>query len=60
MARGEAGVLTAEPVRAWEETGGSSGGAKLVPYTANAIQAVLAHEEPVPSRTQPYGCSVKY
>ena len=39
---------------------GEPKGGKLVPYTANAIQAVLAHEEPVPSRTQPYGCSVKY
>jgi hypothetical protein len=38
-AAGEANVLTCEPVIAFEETGGSSGGSKLVPYTASALQA---------------------
>ena len=33
IAAGEANVLTAEPVRLLEPTGGSSGGTKLVPYT---------------------------
>lgn len=42
MAHGEAGVLTSEPVLAWEETGGSSGGAKLVPYTASGLDAFRA------------------
>jgi hypothetical protein len=32
-------VLTAAPVIACEETGGTSGGAKLVPYTKNSISA---------------------
>lgn len=39
---------------------GKPKGGKPVPYTANAIEAVLAHKEPVPSKTQPWGCSVKY
>jgi hypothetical protein len=39
---GEAGVLTAQPVVAWEETGGSSSGAKLVPYTAESLHAFRA------------------
>lgn len=34
VAHGEPGVLTAEPVRLLEPTGGSSGGTKLIPYTA--------------------------
>ncbi|RPI45257.1 MAG: GH3 auxin-responsive promoter, partial [Betaproteobacteria bacterium] len=42
MARGEAGVLTSEPVCAWEETGGSSGGAKLVAYTAAGLREFRA------------------
>lgn len=37
MADGERGVLAADPVVAFEETGGSSGGAKLVPYTGAAL-----------------------
>lgn len=37
MAAGECDVLVAAPVIAFEETGGSSGGAKLVPYTADAL-----------------------
>jgi hypothetical protein len=32
---GEQGVLTREPVRLLEPTGGSSGGEKLIPYTAS-------------------------
>jgi hypothetical protein len=35
VARGEAGVLTAERVGLFEPTSGSSGGTKLVPYTAS-------------------------
>ena len=34
IAKGEAGVLTADPVRLFEPTSGSSGPSKLVPYTA--------------------------
>lgn len=34
IARGEAGVLTAEPVRLLEPTSGSSAATKLIPYTA--------------------------
>jgi hypothetical protein len=37
MAAGARNVLVATPVIAFEETGGSSGGAKLVPYTAEAL-----------------------
>ena len=37
MADGERGVLVSDPVVAFEETGGSSGGAKLVPYTEAAL-----------------------
>jgi len=37
MAHGEVDVLTSEPVLVWEETGGSSGGAKLVPYTMSGL-----------------------
>lgn len=36
-AAGETNVLTDEPVIAFEETGGSTGGAKLVPYTAAGL-----------------------
>lgn len=39
MADGEANVLTATPVLAFEETGGSGDGRKLVPYTADGLQA---------------------
>jgi len=35
IAAGEAGVLTAEPVRSLHPTGGTSGGDKLIPYTAS-------------------------
>lgn len=38
---------------------GKSAG-KHVPYTRNAIDAVLAGEAVKPARTQPWGCSVKY
>jgi hypothetical protein len=34
IAAGEAGVLTAEPVQLLEPTSGSTGGEKLIPYTA--------------------------
>ena len=37
MAAGERDVLVSAPVVAFEETGGSSGGAKLVPYTGGAL-----------------------
>lgn len=33
-AQGESCVLTEEPIRLFEPTGGSTGGAKLIPYTA--------------------------
>jgi len=36
---GEGAVLTAEPVIAFEETGGSRSGRKLVPYTQASLQA---------------------
>lgn len=36
------------------------GGGKHIPYTANAITAVLAGKTPKPARTKAYGCSVKY
>jgi hypothetical protein len=39
MTRGARDVLCAEPVRAYEETGGSSGGAKLIPYTDESLAA---------------------
>jgi len=39
MANGEQSVLVQEPVIAFEETGGSSGGRKLVPYTAASLQS---------------------
>ena len=35
LARGETNLLTAEPVRMFEPTSGSSGATKLVPYTAS-------------------------
>lgn len=37
MAGGESGVLTTAPVIAFEETGGTASGAKLVPYTAAGL-----------------------
>jgi hypothetical protein len=39
VAAGEASVLTREPVIAFEETGGSRSGRKLVPYTASSLRA---------------------
>ena len=39
MAHGQRGVLTSDIIVALEETGGSSGGRKLVPYTAAALDA---------------------
>jgi hypothetical protein len=39
MARGEPGVLLDAPLVAFEETGGSSGGAKLVPYSEASLEA---------------------
>ncbi|NMD06683.1 MAG: GH3 auxin-responsive promoter family protein [Phyllobacteriaceae bacterium] len=42
MEAGAVNVLTAEPVLAWEETGGSSGGAKLIPYTGSSLAAFRA------------------
>lgn len=42
MAAGEANVLTCDPVVAFEETGGTASGAKLVPYTAAALAAFRA------------------
>lgn len=36
-AAGEANVLTAEPAIAFERTGGSTSGGKLIPYTANLL-----------------------
>ena len=38
-AAGEAGVLTSAPVIAFEETGGSASGRKLIPYTPAALAA---------------------
>ena len=40
IAAGEGNVLTAEPVRLLEPTGGSSGGTKLVPFTASLQREV--------------------
>jgi GH3 auxin-responsive promoter len=39
VADGEANILTTDPVIAFEETGGSSLGRKLIPYTAYALQS---------------------
>ena len=39
MAAGEHGVLTADTIVAFEETGGSGGGRKLIPYTARVLDA---------------------
>ncbi|MGM9480973.1 GH3 family domain-containing protein [Roseateles sp. NT4] len=46
VADGEAGVLTAEPVLAFEETGGSTAGGKLVPYTASGLAEFQAGLRP--------------
>lgn len=45
-AAGEAQALTAEPVLAFEETGGSTGGGKLVPYTASGLAEFQAGLRP--------------
>jgi hypothetical protein len=42
MAAGEPRILTADEVVAFEETGGSSGGAKLIPYTRRSLDAFAA------------------
>lgn len=42
MADGEQGILTSAPVIAFEETGGSAQGAKLIPYTAASLAAFRA------------------
>jgi hypothetical protein len=42
VAAGETDVLTSEPVVAFEETGGSTTGSKLVPYTASSLKAFRA------------------
>jgi hypothetical protein len=39
IARGESDQLTAEPVIAFEETGGTASGHKLIPYTAASLMA---------------------
>ena len=39
---GETGVLTSEAVIAFEETGGSTAGGKLIPYTASSLKAFRA------------------
>jgi hypothetical protein len=39
MQRGEPGVLVADEVVAWERTGGSTGGAKAIPYPEAALEA---------------------
>lgn len=46
MARGEANVLTSDPVIAWEETGGSRHGPKLIPYTALGLAHFRAGLQP--------------
>ncbi len=42
MAEGEAGVLTSNPVIAFEETGGTASGTKLIPYTRESLHAFRA------------------
>ena len=42
VAAGETGVLTSEAVIAFEETGGSTAGGKLIPYTASSLKAFRA------------------
>lgn len=46
VARGEAGVLTAEPVRMFERSSGSSNATKLVPYTAGLKAQFAAATDP--------------
>lgn len=46
IAAGEPNVLTAEPVRLLEPTGGSSGGTKLIPYTRTLQAQVHAAVAP--------------
>ena len=41
-AAGESGLLTTEPVIAFEETGGSTSGRKLIPYTQTSLAAFRA------------------
>lgn len=45
-AAGETQVLTSEPILAFEETGGSTGGGKLVPYTASGLAEFQAGLRP--------------
>jgi GH3 auxin-responsive promoter len=42
VAAGEAGVLTSEAVIAFEETGGSTAGGKLISYTASSLKGFRA------------------
>jgi hypothetical protein len=42
VAAGETGVLTSEAVIAFEETGGSTAGGKLIPYTASSLKGFRA------------------
>jgi hypothetical protein len=42
LAAGENNVLTSEAVIAFEETGGSTAGGKLIPYTASSLKAFRA------------------
>lgn len=42
VASGETGVLTSEPVIAFEETAGSTAGGKLIPYTTSSLKAFRA------------------
>ncbi len=42
VAAGETGILTSEAVIAFEETGGSTAGGKLIPYTASSLKAFRA------------------
>ncbi|WP_420456971.1 GH3 auxin-responsive promoter family protein [Rubrivirga sp.] len=46
IAAGEPNVLTSEPVRLLEPTGGSSGGTKLVPYTRTLQRQIRAAVAP--------------
>jgi hypothetical protein len=42
IAGGEAGILSGEPVAAFEKTGGSTSGRKLIPYTQSGLNAFAA------------------
>ncbi len=46
MSHGESGVLTSDPIVAWEETGGSTLGAKLLPYTECGLAQFRAGLQP--------------